>query len=205
VSSVNHNSGTGKNKPSAGAGATTTTTITTFASGCNSKQLDVYIKNLEGERDFYKNEIETLRELLRATQYECDNLKSRQTSPCHHHHSSHTPRKDSFSSNGGGKKAKSISPSVNVRSTTTTTTRCSVCSNRISYSNSNLAAELNGLGDSAEQKRAGFEEIRKLKRERDELKVLLDKFEKHMEEVCCCLFGLCFVLFELNLGNFNNA
>lgn len=149
-------------------------------SAVNSNKLDIYVKNLESERDFYKREIDTLKDLLKATQYECDTFKAKAevyaTSGSSAYHEYHVSRRESQNNTSINKKAKSISPCVNMK---TTATRCSVCSLRIA-STSNLNNHELYTDD---EKRLNFEEIRKLRRERDELKALLDKFEKHMEEV----------------------
>ena len=136
----------------------------------NSKQpvlpskIDAYVKNLESERDFYKREIETLTELLRTA-----SSSKRSTTP-----TNRVSRRESLRSKSPAKspvngiqRQKSSSP---VKSTPTpTTNRCSVCSGR---STSPGGAQ-----------QMAIEEIKKLKREKDELKALLDKFEGYMEQV----------------------
>jgi hypothetical protein len=125
-------------------------------------KLDSYIKNLESERDFYKHEIDTLQDLLKA-------------SGQHHHQQTlhnnssinHKSRRDSADPS---RKSKSISPSKTAQNLISSQTRCSVCAGK----------EANARSQSP---LASTEEFRKLKRERDELKGLLDKFENHMEQV----------------------
>ncbi len=88
--------------------------------------------------------------------------------------SNHKSRKDQ---NGCTKSfAKSISPVIQ--------TRCSVCSEKISGSNraSPLKSSSGNL-KSLSNTPASNDEIKQLRRERDELKSLLDKFERHMSEI----------------------
>ncbi|RNA09164.1 hypothetical protein BpHYR1_001033 [Brachionus plicatilis] len=96
----------------------------------NSK-LDSHIKNIEGERDFYKQEVATLQKLLK--QNEAPPSRSRSNSP-------------------------------SKRASQPNATKCSVCS----------------LSPIRQQPSA---EVKQLKRERDELQQLLDKFERHMSEI----------------------
>ena len=82
-------------------------------------------------------------------------------------------------SNGAIKSfVKSISPSFQ--------TRCSVCSDKISSSNraSTLKSSSGNLKTiSSNSGAASNDEVKQLRRERDELKSLLDKFERHMAEI----------------------
>lgn len=131
-------------------------------------KIDAYVKNLESERDFYKREIETLTELLRTAS---SSSSKRSTTP-----TNRVSRRESLRSKSPAKspvngiqRQKSSSP---VKSTPTpATNRCSVCSGRST-----------SPGGAAAQQMA-IEEIKKLKREKDELKALLDKFEGYMEQV----------------------
>lgn len=124
-------------------------------------KLDSYVKNLESERDFYKREIETLQELLKSS-----TSSSNGNSGAYNHHNSRAASKSPatrLSSNG--RQQKSMSPPSKLR--------CSVCANR-SQSPSPIAQQ---------QQQQAIEEIKKLKREKDELKGLLDKFEGYMDQV----------------------
>lgn len=114
-----------------------------------ANKLDVYVKNLESECDFYKREINTLQELLKA-------------SP------GHQSRRESSSSPSKSPSAKSGRIKSNSPSKQTAAPRCSVCA---------------GRSMSPSQQHLAIEEIKKLKREKDDLKLLLDKFEGYMEQV----------------------
>ncbi|CAF0708300.1 unnamed protein product [Brachionus calyciflorus] len=103
-------------------------------------KLDSHIKNVESERDFYKQEVSTLQKLLKTSQQDTNATRSR-----------------------------SKSPSKRTNGLQVTSTKCSVCSQKLNTSNSPTRQSSN--------------EVKQLKRERDELQNLLDKFEQHMSEI----------------------
>lgn len=155
-------------------------------------KLDSHIKNIENERDFFKQEVDTLQKLLKSAQHEYQ-LRSyssnrlnghRSVSPGHAANgrrsvSNHKSRKDQVNGSAlnGSKRTKSTSPGVSQ-------TRCSVCAERLSTANRvSPCSTVNKRMPSTSPSRAN-EEINKLRRERDELQTLLDKFERHMAEVC---------------------
>lgn len=93
-------------------------------------KLDSHIKNIESERDFYKQEVNTLQKLLKQNDSQVNRSRS------------NSPSKRSLQING---------------------TKCTVCS--------------------VSPTRQQSSEVKQLKRERDELQQLLDKFERHMSEI----------------------
>lgn len=93
-------------------------------------KLDSHIKNIESERDFYKQEVSTLQKLLKQNDSQANRSRS------------NSPSKRGLQING---------------------TNCTVCS----------------LSPTRQQS----SEVKQLKRERDELQQLLDKFERHMSEI----------------------
>lgn len=135
------------------SGGQRTTTKTTTSTTPGSK-LDSYIKNLESERDFLRRETETLQELLKT---------SSSSSP--------SCRESRLSTTSGGVRTKSTSPGKQ----SSTVSRCSVCACARRRSQS--------PGAQQQQQQQAIEEIKKLKREKDELKGLLDKFEGYMDQV----------------------
>jgi hypothetical protein len=100
-------------------------------------------------------------------------MNERSLSPLRRSLSNHKSRKDQ---NGSTKSlAKSISPVIQ--------TRCSVCSEKISASN-RASPFKSSTGNLKSFSNLGSnEEVKQLRRERDELKSLLDKFERHMSEI----------------------
>ena len=110
-------------------------------------------------------------------------MGERSVSPTRRSVSNHKSRKDQ---NGLKSYTKSTSPSHSQ-------TRCSVCSEKIGStlnraspskaSTSNLKFSGAGASSSSLQASGNSEEIKQLRRERDELQSLLDKFERHMAEI----------------------
>lgn len=121
-------------------------------------KLDAHLKNLESERDFYKREVDTLQELLRTKQLQGPSHFSRRESGTSPSARSKSPTKANTNRPKSTSPGKS-NPMVN---------RCTVCS---------------GRSISPGQQTLAVEEIRKLKREKEELKALLEKFESYMEQV----------------------
>ncbi len=120
-------------------------------------KLDSYIKNIESERDFYKKEVDTLNEIF----------KSSKTL------SSHKSRRDvelKF------KRSSSNSPH-------TDNNRCTVCHSSERNSKSPSPSRQKGILKPTSQVIFDENELIKISKERDELKCLLDKFERHMAEV----------------------
>lgn len=140
---------------------------TVSGGGSMSAKLDSYIKNIETERDYLKQEVDTLNKLLKATNGSSVRAiisSGVSLSP------SRKSRKDSTS------KARSQSPSK---------TRCTVCSastngNARSGSKSPSPSR---KGNFKSPSRGTENELIKMTRERDELRALMDKFERHMAEV----------------------
>lgn len=130
-------------------------------------KLDSYVKNLESERDFYKREVDTLQELLRTARSSSASRLSRRESS--RGGVGATTRSKSPVKPGTNTRQKSTSP---VKTTPTPTPphnrSCTVCS---------------GRSMSPGQQHLAVEEIKKLKREKDELKGLVDNFEGYMEQV----------------------
>lgn len=94
-------------------------------------------------------------------------------SPLRRSLSNHKSRKDQ---NGSTKSfAKSISPVIQAR--------CSVCSEKISASNRASPLKSSSGNLKSFSNIGSNEEVKQLRRERDELKSLLDKFERHMSEI----------------------
>jgi hypothetical protein len=87
----------------------------------------------------------------------------------------HKSRKDTNLFSGSplksSKRTKSTSPGINLSNSQT---RCSVCSDSTKIKPA-----------SASPTRINMDEYKKVKRERDELQALLDKFERHMADVNC--------------------
>jgi centrosomal protein CEP135 len=124
-------------------------------------KVDSYIKNIESERDFYRQEVETLNKLLKAQKTSLSPLNG-----CSPSSATSSQRKSTRSL----KKSTSQSPS---KKTSQTKTSKSPSPSRRSLKSQSVAnlASTNDL------------ELSKVIRERDELKVILDKFERHMSEI----------------------
>ena len=138
-------------------------------------KLDSHIKNIENERDFFKQEVDTLQKLLKAAQYDCKQMshtsrlnESRSSSNVRLSTSNHRSRKESLKSPS---RNKSSSPTSGVNNQ-----RCYICAGNLLKSSTSTSPLRN------------TDEVRQLRRERDELQGLLDKFERHMSEVDCPCF-----------------
>ena len=142
----------------------------TVKNGSNlTVKLDSYIKNIESERDFFKREVDTLNELLKSV------------NPTRSSSSSHTsPHKSRKEIESKVKRSLSHSPGAN---------RCSVCHSSIGKNKSPSPSSSRHQQKSIlkSPSRNSFVddpvELSKVLKERDELKCLLDKFERHMSEV----------------------
>ncbi len=168
-----------------------------FKSSLTTK-LDSHIKNIENERDYFKQEVETLQKLLKAAQrdYELRSFNTcgtaNSTSTTTHITDYNSPcATTSVIVNTNGSKSRASSnhksriekdkTNVKGKSKSPSSSRCTVCANRSSKSpanSNNLRSSSSNLAQNINN-----EEIKQLKRERDELKSLLDKFERHMSEV----------------------
>lgn len=125
-------------------------------------RLDSYVKNLESERDFYKKEVDTLNQLLKSV-----------NQPVNINGISHKSNSDSES-----KFKRSISHSPNRGAN-----RCSVCNGSKSKSPSPNRQQQRSILKSPSHANLEDNELGRVLKERDELKSLLDKFERHMAEV----------------------
>ena len=128
-------------------------------------KLDSYIKNIESERDFYKKEVDTLNELLKSFNRSSKNLTV------------HKSRKENESKL---RRSFSHSPILNPN-------RCTVCHSSIGRNKNSKSPSPNrqqkALLQSPSSIKLDDNELVKVLKERDELKCLLDKFERHMAEV----------------------
>ncbi len=129
-------------------------------------KLDSYIKNIESERDFYKKEVDTLNELLKSVNHSTVSL--------------HKSRKETES-----KMRRSISHSPVLGSN-----RCTVCHSSVGRNNASpskspspIRQQKSILKSPSRNHVFDDNELLKVVKERDELKCLLDKFERHMAEV----------------------
>lgn len=171
-------------------------------------KLDSHIKNIENERDFFKQEVDTLQRLLKASNHEhqmrarsasrhaspCQNIIATcttTTSPARRSSFNHKSRRDAnvmtSRSTSRTNRTKSTSPcrSGLVVGTTssrpTSSTRCTVCASKTT--GSPIRSSVYKITTSTSPLRGYNDEAKQLRRERDELQALLDKFERHMAEV----------------------
>ncbi|CAF1022017.1 unnamed protein product [Rotaria sordida] len=187
----------------------TTKAPTPTASGAPSTKklslparLDIHLKNVEDERDMYKNETETLQKLL----HERSLAKSSSSSP-----SAARLRGRSLSPTPGMRSAvrrdMATSPVIQLgkrsaRSSSESPTRCTVCGinrNRLSPTRDSTAyeAQLKNLEEDRDRLRRELNKYRrstrdkdldecqltKALREKEDLQLLLNKFERHMAEI----------------------
>lgn len=143
-----------------------------------TSKLDSHIKNIENERDFFKQEVNTLQKLLKTAQHDLQlklGVSNSRTSKSPSSSLNHKSRRQesistpSRKSKSPVKRAKSTSPGLS--------TRCSVCSKNMS------ASPTRSVAFNSHSSSTTTEEVKQLKRERDELQTLLDKFERHMAEI----------------------
>ncbi|CAF1055145.1 unnamed protein product, partial [Didymodactylos carnosus] len=169
-------------------------------------RFDVHLKNVEDERDLYKNEVDTLQKLLDGK--------------FHHRHTSHSPTSRARSSSPQlvtrsspqhrlTRKDTATSPIKRSLSASTSPvrspTRCTVCGvsrNRVSsvkdsshYENllrnvederDRFKRELNKYKNSSRSSRekdVDDTQLARVLREKDDLQLLLNKFERHMAEI----------------------
>jgi hypothetical protein len=182
-------------------------------------KLDAHIKNIENERDYFRQEVDTLQTILKATQCEtqqklfatttmsvvdCDGnndgkqQQQQQQQRRSGNSTNHSSRHEEIGSAGSISNNRSRSPASKSQ------TRCSVCASRLGSSGGGknspsrvttttqvttkqqhhhhhhhqTSASVNNINEAVR-----CEEIKQLRRERDELKCLLDKFERHMAEI----------------------
>ncbi len=129
-------------------------------------KIDAHVKNIESERDFFKKEVDVLNNLLKAL------------------NDSSAPTRMSASPN-----RRSITEIIRQ---SPKTVHCSVCQtsqhdNRVSKSPSPTRQKQH---KSILKSPTPNDELLIVLRERDELKSLLDKFERHMAEVCWLLIQI---------------
>lgn len=148
---------TSKRASSAKSGTKTTTKSTSLMS-----KVDSYIKNIEGERDFYKQEVDTLNKLLKAQKTSLSPLNG------------YSPSGGAVSTSPLRKSRKSTSQSPSKKNTQTKTSKSPSPSPSRKSLKSQSIVNLTSSNDL---------ELNKVIRERDELKVILDKFERHMSEI----------------------
>lgn len=173
-----------------------------------TSKLDSHIKNIENERDYFKQEVDTLQKLLKTAQHDykltsMTNYYSSHKSPIsqtrRRSSSAHRSRKETDRSPSKRVASKSRSPSTNHNPINGT--RCSVCAGpagaSLSSSSSAMPTNIETVSSRAVHtsrspsrvttnitlNNNSNEEIKQLRRERDELQSLLDKFERHMAEV----------------------
>ena len=164
------------NLKAAGRRSTSNTSRVNGSNNNNPKsltaKLDSHIKNIENERDFFKQEVDTLQKLLKAAQYDCKQIcntsrlnESRSSSNVRLSSSTHRSRKEAIKSPS---RNKSSSPTSGVNNNNQ---RCYICAGNLHKPSTSTSPLRN------------TDEVRQLRRERDELQGLLDKFERHMTEV----------------------
>lgn len=156
------------NKRSNSGGRNKTVAKPNIKNGSNlTVKLDSYIKNVESERDFYKREVDTLNELL----------KSLNNSPSASNTMPHKSRKEVETLNVRRSVSRSPGPNTN---------RCTVCHSSIgrnSKTPSPSRHQQKSILKSPSRNSYDENELARVSKERDELKCLLDKFERHMAEV----------------------
>jgi centrosomal protein CEP135 len=149
-------------------------------------KLDAHIKNIETERDYYKQECDVLQKLLKAAQQHDIQLVS------HHGVSGRSgasqspgPRRSLSNSHHSRKESRSGLGGIGVnRTKSTSPTKCSVCAGRNrSASTRAKSPSLASVASQHQQIQQHNDEVKQLRRERDELKALLDKFERHMSDI----------------------
>lgn len=140
-------------------------------------KLDSHIKNIENERDYFKQEVDSLQKLLRATNIDFKEFVKSQAL----NRSTSRSRRNSFKSCKEATKSPAKTPSNRLTSPSkrleTTCSGPACCFNQvIPKMCSTSTSPVRNLGNH-------YEEVCQLKRERDELQCLLDKLEIHMTEV----------------------
>ncbi|CAF2382398.1 unnamed protein product [Rotaria sp. Silwood2] len=162
-------------------------------------RIDIHLKNVEDERDMYKNEVEILQRLLnersrRLSSLSSSRLRGRSLSPTNITRS--TARRDTATSPVMQYVKRSAS------SCNASPTRCSVCGlnrNRFSPTKdfSSYETQLKNLEEerdrcrrelrkykrSAKEKDVDETQLAKLMRENEDLQLIIKKFERHMAEI----------------------
>jgi chromosome segregation ATPase len=143
-------------------------------------KLDSHIKNIENERDYFKQECDTLQKLLKSapTDSMLRSLSSTRLKDTTNNHRSISPSSRRALSTNHRSRRDEDAVSPNRLFNSSSQTRCSVCASKLSGSNNKLSN--NNMSPSRAKSN---DEIMKLRRERDELQKLLDKFEHHMVDV----------------------
>ena len=142
-------------------------------------KLDSHIKNIEHERDYFKQEVETLQRLLKSSQSSGQSITVASCSPTTRRVSfNHRSRcdDDDAENTGSPKRAKSGSPGLLIKSN-----RCSVCATKCAATSPTRSSTV--LIKSTSPLRQCNEEARQLRKEKEELQCLLEKFERHMAEI----------------------
>jgi centrosomal protein CEP135 len=137
------------------------TTTTTKPKNLTAK-LDAHIKNIESERDYFKQEVETLQKILKNTQeYQLGDINS--AKPRHNENKVTIVNRNNRGSpvRGGGGQ-----------------TKCTVC-----CGNKQQQPQQQQQQRSQSRDNRSDEIITQLRRERDELQSLLDNFERHLTEI----------------------
>jgi DNA repair exonuclease SbcCD ATPase subunit len=153
-------------------------------------KLDSHIKNIENERDYFRQEVDTLQKLLKsahndhlARSMSATRLKDTTNSQLSYNQRSVSPSRRPLSASHRSRRENDDAISPGRFNGASSQTRCSVCAIKLSGKSSGAASPSGRAASSSGTSRASLEEISKLKRERDELQKLLDKFEHHMVEV----------------------
>jgi hypothetical protein len=123
-------------------------------------KIDAHVKNIENERDFFKKEVDVLNSLLRALNDSSTPAATLQLS------SSKSPSRRSMTNDIARQSPKTV--------------HCSVCQRSQHHSKSPSPSRQR---KSILKSPTHNDELIMVLRERDELKSLLDKFERHMGEV----------------------
>ncbi|CAF0894547.1 unnamed protein product [Rotaria sp. Silwood1] len=187
----------------------TTKAPTPTASGASSTKklslparLDIHLKNVEDERDMYKNETEILQKLLNERLLGKSSTSSPSTTRLRGRSLSPTPGMRSTV-----RRDMATSPVIQLckrsaRSSSTSPTRCTVCGvnrNRLSPTKDftsydiqlknleeerdRLRRELSKYKRSSRDKDMDEPQLAKVMREKEDLQLLLNKFERHMAEI----------------------
>jgi chromosome segregation ATPase len=175
---------------SANSSAANKTSLTT--------KLDAHIKNIENERDFFKQEVDTLQKLLKAIQAQVAILptvtpSTSTTTTIIECNSSNSNNNNNNKNRRSPASHSSRRETDNRKSPANSQTRCSVCASRINNRSKSprstggpavrSSVSVSNIHEAAKAA-AGLEhELKQVRRERDELKCLLDKFERHMADV----------------------
>ncbi|CAF1321737.1 unnamed protein product [Adineta ricciae] len=162
-------------------------------------RLEIHLRNIEDERDMYKNEVEILQKLLNnhprcVSSSSPSSLRGRSLSP-------------SVATRGSGRRDTATSPMMHLikrsaSSISTSPTRCTVCGinrNRLSPAKDvnpyetqlrnvederdRFRRELHKYKRSTKDKDSTDAQLSKALREKEDLQLLLNKFERHMAEI----------------------